>query len=81
MKRMLANHRNYDDLYPKNIFENIPFDGSIKVFSYFFKKTPKIPEGWVIHRIAIFYDEANNKVIGWAKIHTMIKVKDWTDKF
>ena len=69
IKRLsLQNNYSYKDLYPKDIFDNIPLDGSVKVFSYLINKKSIWPNGWSTYYAAVFYDTKKHKVIGWAKI-------------
>ncbi len=81
MKSSLFKDHVYDDLYPKDIFESVTFDGNVKVFSYLIKKRLNWPNGWIVYYVTIFYDSKSNKVIGWAKIGTYGEANTWRDNF
>ena len=76
------NNKSYESVYPKDLFKNLSFDGNLKVENYFVKKTPNWPNGWNVYYISIFYDQKNNKVMGWGRAHNWDSfVKNWDEKF
>lgn len=82
MRHVFEKYNHFEDIYPKDIFRKISYDGSVKVISYFVKKDIAWPNGWTIHYISIFHDIQNNKVIGWSKLQNNSNiVRNWDEKF
>lgn len=80
-RRSLKTNNIYKDIYPSNLVEIMPLDGSIKVNSYLEKKVLNWPNGTFIHYIAVFYDTKTGKIVGWAKLSTSLPLENWSDRF
>ncbi|MCG3206392.1 MAG: hypothetical protein KCHDKBKB_03128 [Elusimicrobia bacterium] len=76
------NHRHYEFVYPEDlILKKVPFDGSIKVYSYLVKEEKNFAVPVIIDSLAVFYDQGNDQVIGWAHLSTSGEVRIWRDEF
>ena len=81
MRHTLLNYIRYKNLSSKGIFSKVTFDGNTKVFSYLIKQELNWPNGWLVDYVAIFYNNKDDKVFGWAKIVAYGKAKTWGDTF
>ena len=81
-RSLLRKKEYYDSLYPENLFDKISLTGDVKVYSYYVRKTLAWPNGWDIQYIMVFYDEKNNKIIGWGKAtNNNNYIKTWGNTF
>lgn len=76
------NFRTYKLVYPKNLIsELLPFDGSVKAYSYLVKEERRFANPIDVEALFIFIDQKSGDVIGWADISTLVEVRLWDDVF
>ena len=81
-RAILWNDRHYDYLNPQDLItDQMVFNGDVKVYSYLVHKESSWPNGWNTHYVVIFYNYKKDKIIGWAKMSTMIEPRLWNDQF
>ncbi len=74
--------RTYELVHPKNlIMEQMPFDGSVKAFSYLVKEERRFANPIDVEALFVFVDQKKDQVIGWADINGLVEVRLWHDFF
>jgi hypothetical protein len=81
MRRTFSDNEVYEDLYPKDLIERVTFTGNIKVFSYLIRERMTFANPVIVYYAAIFYDESNDRVIGWARMSKSGDIGTWNEKF
>lgn len=81
-RALIWNERHYKDIHPKDLIANqLTFDGSIKVYSYFVREERSFANPTLTHFVAVFLNQKEDKVIGWGYLTTNIEPRLWDDKF
>ncbi|MBL0059330.1 MAG: hypothetical protein IPP35_09525 [Elusimicrobia bacterium] len=72
----------YEVIYPRNLItEQIPFDGSVKAYSYLVKEERRFANPIDVEALFIFVDQKKGEVIGWADIRGLVEVRLWDEVF
>ncbi|MBL0350917.1 MAG: hypothetical protein IPP68_11180 [Elusimicrobia bacterium] len=81
MKGIIGPHDPSEWCYPETLGDQLRFDGNEKVFSYLIHKKYVFANGWFFDYLAVFYDQKNDKVVGWGFFHEIGKPETWNDNF
>jgi len=81
MRASLANNKNYEYQTPENLIDILTFDGNIKVYSYLIRKDKVYANPPTLRYLAIFYNQKEDKIIGWAQMRTSGDIDSLRDKF
>lgn len=78
----VRNNRIYTLIIPKGLIDEIlPFDGSVKAYSYLIKEERRFANPIDIEALFVFYDPKKDQVIGWADIGGLVEVRLWREVF
>lgn len=81
-RALVWNHRIYESIHPKNLItEQIPFDGSVKAYSYLIKEERRFANPIDVEALFVFVDQKNGEVIGWADIRGLVEFRLWDEIF
>lgn len=76
------NYMKYELVVPENLIKEIlPFDGSVKAYSYLIKEERRFANPIDIEALFVFYDPKKDQVIGWADIGGLVEVRLWREVF
>jgi hypothetical protein len=76
------NFRTYKIIHPENLItEQMPFDGSVKAYSYLIKEDRRFANPIDVEALFVFVDQQKEEVIGWADIRGLVEVRLWDDIF
>lgn len=81
MRGTLWNDKHYESFYPKDLIDKLSFDGNIKVYSYLIRREKVYANPTFVDYIAVFHNQKEDKVIGWAHLRVAGDVDTWPDKF
>jgi hypothetical protein len=81
-RAVVWNHRTYKVVHPENLItELMPFDGSVKAYSYLIKEERRFANPIDVEALFVFVDQGKGEVIGWADIRGLVEVRLWDDIF
>lgn len=81
-RAVVLNHRKYLSVNPPNLIrEQMPFDGSVKAYSYLIKERRPFANPIYVEALFVFVDAKKDEVIGWADIGNLAEVHLWDEIF
>lgn len=63
------------------IRERLPFDGSVKAYSYLIRENRRFANPTNVEALFVFVDSKVGKVVGWADMDGLVEVRLWDDFF
>jgi hypothetical protein len=81
-RAVVVNHRKYLTVNPPNLIrEQMPFNGSVRAYSYLVKERRPFANPIYIEALFVFVDANKGEVIGWADIGNLAEVRLWDEIF
>jgi hypothetical protein len=80
-RAVMWNDQHWESIYPKDLIDQLTFDGNTKVYSYLIKREKVYANPVSIDYLAVFYNQNADKVIGWGHLRTSGDVETWDDRF
>ncbi len=74
-------NNHYELKFPENVIDTLTFDGNSKVYSYLIRREKIYANPTSIDYVAVFYNQKEDKVLGWAHMRESGDVDTWGDKF
>jgi len=75
-------NKTYELVYPKDLIQDqLPFDGSVKAYSYLIKEERSFANPVYVDALVVFFNEKKGEVVGWAVVNGLIEVRLWHDFF
>lgn len=81
MRATLWNNQHYESLHPDNLIDKLTFDGNVKVYSYLIREKKIYANPPLIDHVSVFYNQNEDKVIGWGHLRTSGDIDSWRDRF
>ncbi len=81
MRATLTHDQHYELREPANLVDLLTFDGNMKVYSYLIRKKKIYANPPLVDHLSVFYDQKEDKVIGWGHLRTSGDIDSWRDKF
>ena len=81
MRATLWNNQHFESRNPENLIDQLTFDGNIKVYSYLIKREKVYANPTFVDYLAIFHNQKEDRVIGWAHLKIAGDVDTWHDVF